>query len=295
MMLQALQGGFFTVTSYYRIKKWLPFFFADITLFPIKNDRNLNQLVHGIDDDWVCYIPNRLENGDVRRIFNVDTRQQAWRLIDMSEDRAWFVLIARAYNRVGYVQRSPTQWPQEFVKTVLSEHRLEQSRQFAKVVMGAIQLGDSRRRLKKKIFAYLRANVTSPPCSFCRCDYGIVHKNYYCQHIHYYHRHCIEKYIASFQLRLDCPVARCGARLNVLHPSMQMIDLESLGLACNLCGNLFNLGEFYGYTPDCNHVYHQECFSAVPVVYTFRKCYDPECSVYFTVDGVCRKGLTIHQ
>jgi len=296
MILQALQGGYFTITSYYRIKKWLPFFFADITLFPIKNDRSLNQLLHGIDEPWVCYIPNRLENCDVYTIFNLNERKDAETLIDIYDSKPKFTAIAKAYNRVGYVQRCPVQWPSTFVKANLSEHRLEQARQFAKVVLGIIQLGDSKYRLKKKIFAYLRASVTSQAvCSFCHCDYGVVYQNYYCTHLRYYHRHCIETYITAFQFRLECPVARCTAKVDIFHPSVQIADMESLGASCNICEKLFNFGEFYGYTPACGHAYHQDCFSAVPMIYTYRKCYDPACSVYFTVDGACRKDYSIHQ
>lgn len=285
MMLQALQGESFTRMHYYRVKKWLPFFFADITLFPIQNERHLNQLMQNLDQTWVCYIPNRLENRDVRNIFNTDDRLKAAKLVEDFDIKIKFTIVTKAYNRVGYVRHSPPQWPRQFLKMNLSDHTPAQAQQFAKVVLGEIELKDSKRRLKKKIFTYLRNNTSSESiCTFCRCDYGVVYRNFHCEHLRFFHQHCIAKYIRGFQLRLECPIAQCAAAIDIFNPSAGAVDLHSIGVACDLCCGVINFGELYTRTPGCGHIYHQDCYSAIPVVYTYRKCFDPNCNVYFTLN-----------
>ncbi len=295
MMLQALEGESFTRMHYYRVKKWIPFFFADITLFPIQNEHHLNQLIQGLDQTWVNYIPNRLENRDVRNIFGTDDRSKAAELVDGYDTKVKFTVITKAYNRVGYVRHSPVQWPKNFLKVNLSDHSPAQAQQFVKVVLGAIQLSENKRRFKKKIFTYLRSHTSSESvCSFCHCDYGVVYRNFHCDHLRYFHQHCIAKFIRGFQLRLECPVVQCSAPIDIFAPSAGVVELESMGIACSLCGQELGLGELYTRSPHCGHIYHQACYSAAPVCYSYRKCYAPECNVYFTLER-CKKDCSNFQ
>jgi len=295
--LQALAGCPFSVDDFREHFCNLPFFFCDITLYPIVDAESLNKVLYDIENPYIRYIPNRLLPSDIFRLFNARTREQAAKALPRLSSKKLHRKINRAYNCLGYAIDPPDFWPQTWVRHSLKHYSLEQSIKFARIILGDLTLGDSKNQLIARIHNMLQAEAADlPACAFCKTRIGHLFRNQRCAHIPFYHMACLTNFIQTPEFNLECPVRGCRQRSYIFNNQIEIVSLEgpcefdtfpceNLWKPCDVCGKGFALGEHYQRELLCRHVYHTECAYISPVSRRERLCSGESCRIRFTLDS----------
>lgn len=284
-LLEGIAGSLFEPAEYNTHSRNLHYFFHDLTLFPIVDAASLNTVLSHLDDPYLRYIPNRLYDGDVYRIFNTRDRDEACKSLAENSTIKLHKKVSRAYNSVGYVLEPPSLWPRTWVMLSVKTYTLDELNKFTRIVLGDIILDNVKHRLIAKIHNLLTTvDRNLAVCDFCHTRIGMLYHNQRCPHLNYYHLGCLKNFIESPSFTPECPVHGCNRPVDIFATSTEIVTVNNFLRYCNVCGHQLALGEHYHREPGCGHIYHYECAYVSPIVKKDRRCVNAHCRVRFTLN-----------
>lgn len=280
IFLKGLNGTPVNVFEYEIVKKYIPEFFCNVTMYQITCCEDLNAVLLQIDQAWVKYIPNQLGSVALIRLCNTTSREDAIAHINKLFTKEEFFPFVRKYNEIGYANLPvPPEWKMEWKMFSVFGYTAIHLGAVVRLIIGGHQYSP-RRKLMHKLLSVMRSLVrTHIICSFCRCDYGNIYQNLHCNHIPYFHLECLKQRLNSVSFELFCPGPNCNQNVDIFGSSTRILmPFELVTISCCVCHTLIELNEFYCREPRCGHIYHQRCMQYNSIT----RCIDRNCSTRYS-------------
>lgn len=259
--LSGVSGHEVSEFEYEILKRFIPEFFCNVTLFQITNCNELNAVLHNIDADWVRYIPNQLKTSNLFKLCNTGVTHEALVHVNtlfVKEDLLPFI---RCYNENKYTYLpKPKEWPDEWRQFSVASYTAIQLGAVVRLIIGGHQ-HSPRMKLMRKLLLVMRSFVSSNiACYYCHCDHGQLYKNPRCNHIPYFHRECLAQQLDSVSFDLRCPGENCARQVDIFGSSaLMLMPSELVSVLCCVCHQIIELNEIYCREFGCGHTYHQRC------------------------------------